>query len=268
MADIRRAARAAGAGRPPLDDDELVQWPAVDTAWIGYNSSRGSFLDTQGQGPPNEQARQAALIQYYRSDDLEGARGSWQQQPDNGRDPTEMSMLADITANMGLEGAVPFIDRLRAHRPGEADVMLAMLRLTQSKMGEAAGAIESALGRFRADPWSMTRYIEQTIHIAAILAARDPSLARRMFAALEQPLAVLAGEDERLIARAEITRQIDFAGLCGPAVGALEPHVPWTESFLRLRRDCYQAAGHPLLPAAERDLNEFLGNSSQPLVGP
>ena len=40
-------------------------------------------------------------------------------------------MLADITANTGLDGAMPFIDRLREYRPGEADVMLAMLRLTQ-----------------------------------------------------------------------------------------------------------------------------------------
>jgi spermidine synthase len=268
VADIRRAARAAGASRPPLDDGALVQWPAVDTGWISYNASRGSFLDTQGQGPPNEQARQSALIQYYRSDDLEGARSFWQQQPDNGRDPTEMSMLADITANTGLEGAVPFIERLREHRPGEADVMVAMLRLTQMKPAEAAVAIESALAGFRTDPWSMSRYIDQAVNIAGILASRDASLARRMFAALEQPLAVLTDEENRLITRAEITRTIDFPGLCGPAVGALEPHVPWTESFLRLRRDCYQAASHPLLSVAERDLDQFLGNSSQPLVGP
>jgi spermidine synthase len=268
VADIRSAARAAGASRPPLDDGEAVQWPVVDTAWISYNASRGSFQDTKSDGPPNEQARQSALVQYYRNDDLEGARRFWQQQPDNGRDPTEMSMLADITANTGLEGAVPFIDRLREHRPGEADVMLAMLRLTQSKTGDAAVAIESAVGQFRADPWSMSRYINHAVEIAGVLARRDPSLARRMFAALEQPFAVLAGEESRLIARAEITRHIDFPGLCGPAVGALEPHVPWTDSFLRLRRDCYQAAGHPLLPVAERDWNDFLGNSSQPLVDP
>ena len=111
-------------------------------------------------------------------------------------------------------------------------------------------------------------YIDHAVNIARILAGRDPSLARRMFAALDQPLAVRAAEEDRLIARAEISQQIDFAGLCGPAIGALEPHVPWNESFLRLRRDCYRAAGHRLLPAAERELNEFLGNSSQPLIGP
>ena len=74
--------------------------------------------------------------------------------------------------------------------------------------------------------------------------------------------------ESRLTARAEITRYLDFARVCGPAVGVMEPQVPWTESFLRLRRDCYQAAGHPLLQVAERDLREFLGNTSQPLVAP
>jgi hypothetical protein len=44
--------------------------------------------------------------------------------------------------------------------------------------------------------------------------------------------------------------------------------VPWTEEFLRLRRDCYQATADPLLAAANRDLNTFLSNSAQPLLAP
>ena len=87
-----------------------------------------------------------------------------------------------------------------------------------------------------------------------------------MFDALEQPFAVLASEETRLVARAEMSRLVDFPGLCGPAVGALEPHVPWTESFLRLRRDCYQATGNSLLAAANRDLDTLLSHSSQPLL--
>ena len=110
--------------------------------------------------------------------------------------------------------------------------------------------------------------MDRAVQLAQIIGTASLRSARRMFDALEQPFAVLASEETRLVARAEMTRQIDFPGLCGPAVGALEPHVPWTESFLRLRRDCYQATSHPLLAAAERDLNEFLGNAAQPLVAP
>ena len=66
--------------------------------------------------------------------------------------------------------------------------------------------------------------------------------------------------------RAEVSKLVDFPGLCGEAVGALEPHVPWSESFLRLRRDCYQAINSPLLATANRDLDEFLANAAEPLL--
>jgi spermidine synthase len=268
VADIRNAAREAGAARPPLHDGDAVQWPAVDTAWLSYTVGAGSFLDTRTVGPPAEQARQAALIRYYRNEDLVGARTLWEQQPDGARDPTEMAMLADITAETGIEQATTFIDRLREYRPGEADVMLATLRLRQARLGDAATAVESALVRFRTDPWTMTQLMDRAVVIAQNIGTKEPPLARRLFDALERPFATLATEETRLVARAEMTRLLDFPGLCGSAVGALEPHVPWTESFLRLRRDCYQATGHPLLAAADRDLNTLLSHSAQPLLAP
>jgi spermidine synthase len=266
VADIRNIARDIEAARPPLDDDAAVMWPAVDTAWMSYTMSMGSFLDTRPKGPPNEQVRQAALVAYYRDDDLVAARGLWEQQAEGARDPTEMAMLADITSDTGLEESMPFIERLRAHRPGEADVMLTALRLRQAKPAEAAVAIESALIRFRTDPWTMSRYMDRAVQLAQVVGGADPSMARRMFDALDQPFAVLASDEARLTTRAELTRRIDFPGLCRAAVTALEPHVPWVESFLRLRRDCYAVTNDPRQAAAERDLNEYLANAAQPLV--
>jgi hypothetical protein len=268
VADIRNVARGIGAARPPLEDEATVQWPAVDTAWLSYTVGMGSFLDTRPQGPPTEQARQAALVAYYRDDDLVAARGLWEQQPEAARDPTEMAMLADITSDTGREESLPFIERLREHRPGEADVMLTALRLRQAKPAEAANAVEAALIRFRTDPWTMSRYMDRAVQLAQVIAGADAAMARRMYDALDQPFAVLASEEVRLTTRAELTRRVDFPGLCRQSVAALEPHVPWTESFLRLRRDCYAATGDPRLPAAERDLNEYLANAAQPLVGP
>jgi hypothetical protein len=79
-----------------------------------------------------------------------------------------------------------------------------------------------------------------------------------MFDAMGQPFAVHGLEDVRLLTRAALTRQLDFAGLCAGAVGALEPDVPWNDGFLQLRRDCYQASGSPRLSIANRELAEFL----------
>jgi spermidine synthase len=266
VADIRNIARDIEAARPPLDDDAAVQWPAVETAWMSYTMSMGSFLDTRPKGPPAEQARQAALVAYYRDDDLVAARGLWEQQQEGARDPTEMAMLADITSDTGREESVPFIDRLRQHRPGEADVMLTALRLRQAKPAEAANALESALVRFRTDPWTMSRYMDRAVQLAQVIGGGDGAMARRMFDALDKPFAVLASDEVRLATRAELTRRVDFPGLCRPAVTALEPHVPWIETFLRLRRDCYAATNDARLSAADADLNEFLANSAQPLV--
>jgi spermidine synthase len=267
VADIRNAARGIGASRPPLEDEPSVQWPAVDTAWMSYTMSMGSFLDTRPQGPINEQVRQAALVAYFRDDDLVAARGLWEQQQEAARDPTEMVMLADITSDTGREESLPFIDQLREHRPGEADVMLTALRLRQARPIEAANALEAALTRFRTDPWTMSKYMDRAVQLAQVVGG-NPSLTRRMYDALGQPFAVLATEEDRLIARAELTRRMDFSGLCRPAVEALEPHVPWIEGFLRLRRDCYQITNDSRLAAAERDLNEFLANAAQPLIAP
>jgi spermidine synthase len=265
VADIRTVAREAGASRPPLDTDSAIRWTELDTAWMSYNASVNS-INQNLLGPPNEQARQAALLQYYQNSNLDAARGLWEQQPDGARDPAEMAMLADIASQSGVEAAVLFIDRLRAYQPGEADVMLGILRLRQSKLAESATAIESALVRFRTDPWTQSRYVYRALDVAMLLATRDAELARRMFAALGSPFAVDAAEDARLVTRAQVSRQLDLRGLCVAAVGALEPHVPWNEPFLRLRRDCYEATNHPLLQTAASDLDEFLKTAPRPIV--
>jgi hypothetical protein len=145
--------------------------------------------------------------------------------------------------------------------------MLTALRLRQAKPAEAAAAIESALVRFRTDPWTMSRFMDRAVQLAQVVGGAEPAMARRMFDALDKPFAVLASEEMRLSARAELTRRIDFPGLCRAAVMPLEPNVPWVEGFLRLRRDCYAATNDARQAAAEVDLNEYLANAAQPLVG-
>ena len=73
-------------------------------------------------------------------------------------------------------------------------------------------------------------------------------------------------EDERLIARATLTPAVDFKGLCRDAVGRLEPHVPWNQTFLSLRLDCYEATGDPRRDVARRELLDFLSREPLPLA--
>ena len=55
-------------------------------------------------------------------------------------------------------------------------------------------------------------------------------------------------------------RYLDFKSSCVDIVSISEPHVPWTENMLALRRDCYQAAGDGRLQQAEQQLAELLAN--------
>jgi len=258
-------ARTARHARPSIMKQESLGRRS-DTAYSSFGAMHGLFRAVSAWVPPAEQARQAALLRYYRDHDTDGTRTLWQQQSEPPRDPTELVMLADSEADAGSDAALAYIAELRQYEPGEADTILATLRIRQDRPDEAAAALEAALTRLRNDPWPTLQFKQRALQIAVALAEHDAVLARRMFEALRQPFSVRAVDDRRLITVAELTRQLDFGGLCGQALDALEPHVPWTESFLRLRRDCYQATSSPRLGAAARDLNEFLTNAGQALV--
>jgi spermidine synthase len=275
--DVRQLASTLGAARPPLPDAAAVDWPAVETARVSFHASEGSGSDAlsppanRSQVETDEQGRRLALVDYYDHGNLAAARQHWPRAA-VARDPTELAMLADLATDVAAGAgfaeteALAAIDRLRAVQPGEADVFLAALRVRQSRYEEAAVALESAFEGFRADPWALPPIKLKAMELASEVATRGPGASRRMFAALAEPFSLRALEDERLIARATLTPAIDLRGLCRDAVGRLEPHVPWTESFLSLRRGCYEASVDPHLGTATRDLLEFFAHEPLPLA--
>src|SRR5207253_9109626 len=95
-----------------------------------------------------------------------GARRSWAMAVGPPRDPNELMMLADLEANAASAAALPLIERLRAFQPAEADVLLAKLRLRQSRPSEAASALESAFRQFRHDPWAVPQIKQMALDLA------------------------------------------------------------------------------------------------------
>ena len=55
-----------------------------------------------------------------------------------------------------------------------------------------------------------------------------------------------------------------FGPHCVDIAKSLEPHVPWHQSSLVWRLNCYQANGSPLAAQALRDLKEFLNQDPRP----
>ena len=258
--EIRAMARAAGASRPPLSDRDGISWPAVDTAWTIFSGWTAPLDEGPESVPPAEQLRRLALQRYYGDHNVDAARELWRRLADPPRNLPELAMAADLEADAGSEGALPLIERLRAYQPGEADTILAALRVRQGRFAEAVPALEAALTRFRTDPWPLLQYKQKALTLARALGARDQAFARRLMDALRPPFAVRAVDSERLIAQAELAARVDFRGLCREPVGALEPYAPWAEPFLRLRHACYQQTGDPRIAGATRDLEDFVAS--------
>ena len=173
-------------------------------------------------------------------------------------------MVADLAAQAGDERALEMIERLRRFQPGEAYAILAELRIRQSKVDEAAAALESAFHEFRVSPWAGFRYKLKALTLANVAAKFSVPVARRMFTALQEPFSVRAMEVDRVTTAVALARLIDFNGLCQPVIAASEPHVPWTLRFLSDRRDCYEATRDSRRELAARDLSEFL--AAEPLA--
>jgi hypothetical protein len=265
VGEIRQFASTMGASRPPLDTDAGIAWPAVDTAWANvtnWNVPREVLRAL----PPVELQRLEALRRYYAAGDLAGAWDLWRQQSEPPRDPSELAMAAELEAERGSDAALPLIERLRGYQPAEADTVLALLRLRQSKLDEASSALQSAFARFRVDPWPLLRFKQKALVLADELTTRDPKQARSLFDALRQPFSVRAINDPRLSMMVDLATRFDFKGACREPIGALEPYVPWTARYLALRRDCYQANNDPRLASATSDLNDFLAHEPLTLV--
>ena len=264
--DIRVLARSMGADRPPLDTDEGLSWPRVDSHWAGLMS--WIVPEAIAQATPVEEAlRQRAAREYEQAFDAEEVRALWQRVADQRpRDPTETAMLADLEADAGTDAALPMIAALRRYDPAEADTMLAELRLRQQRIEEAAAALEAVFRRLRADPWPLLRYKEKALDLANEITLVDPTLARRLYDALGEPFSIRAVDTDRLLMAAHLSTRFDFRGACRAPVAALEPHVPWTKAFLTLRRDCYRETSDPRLARATHDLREFLDAEPPRLV--
>jgi len=258
-------ARAIGASRPPLDSDAAISWPAVDTAWANF-SGWNVPAEIGQQLPPIEQARQAVLRRYSSGDDAAAAREMWQRQTEPPRDPSELAMAADLEAEGGDDAALVYIEQLRGYQPAEADTILAALRLRQSRIADAAAALQSAVVRYRVEPWPLVRYKEKALTLATTIASTDPAMAPRLYDALAQPFAVHAVDNLRKMTQVELAATFDFKGRCRAPIEALEPHVPWTARFLTMRRDCYQLNNDPRLAAADRDLNDFKAGEPLPIA--
>ena len=218
--------------------------------------------------PPSRRVR-PRWFEYYRNDDLNGARTLWEQQP-------EPAPRSDGDGDAGRHhGRTPassrrstFIDRLRAYRPGEADVMLATLRLRQAQHRRGGGGDRIGAGALPHRP-----VVDDAVHGTAVehraesSADRDPRSPAACSTRSSSRSRCSPSEETRLVA----TSGNDAAASIFPGC-AVRPSARSNRTCRGRKAFCASAAIAIRRPAIRcwrpnRDLNEFLGNSSQPLVG-
>ncbi|HVR41326.1 MAG TPA: fused MFS/spermidine synthase [Thermoanaerobaculia bacterium] len=236
------AARARNAARPRVNG--AVDWNAVDA--VGAHDDFASAVKNQ---------------------DYAGALASWRAAPWQPANTGQLASLAHVLATNGDEAALPYIEQLRAWEPIEADAILGILRLRQRRIAEAAQLIQSALVRYRENPWP-TRAVMEPAIAAAMDLSSEREVAPQMVSALSQTFAEHQMEEARRVAYVMSAAR---AGGCGvstlQALQELEPNVPWRGPILQLRAACYTAAGLGERAAqAKRELDEFNAAEAPPLI--
>jgi predicted membrane-bound spermidine synthase len=264
--DLRKPAADCHADRPTVRGE--ISWQRV----ADHRQVMEAALDGKTHLPSRPTAAEktrAKLFQCYWSQDTGGAVAAWESAPYEPLSPTELAVLSLCFADQGNDRGRPFWERLRAFSPLEADVVEASLRSHQGRCAEATAALCRAFQQLRQSPWALPDVVGVAFGTAGDIVRRDPSQALRLYLALREPLAVGAGQEDRLATARNVATFVNLGAFAESQV-AYEPYVPWREDFLRLRAKTYARIGYPAAAQAEADLREYLaaaGRDSQAARG-
>ncbi|MCP4201579.1 MAG: methyltransferase domain-containing protein [bacterium] len=254
VAMLRRLATARGQHRPlrppPID------WDRVDES---HQSSMVMFKgvpETDGSEDDGQLARAEARNRYA-SGDLQPTFAAWGRQTQAPLQPLDRLAIAESAAEVGDETLPDLLEPLRASHPIEAGMIEARWLLRRSELEKAADRLAAALVAYRGDPWPLQNLTDRGLRLAHELVMASPESAPGILEALSRPFTLHLHDQTRLALLADLAYRFGQSGQCAVALLEFEPHTPWNERFLKMRRSCYERAGHPLAARAALDLEEF-----------
>jgi spermidine synthase len=256
--DVRKAAVKMGANRPTSITGE-IDWERARDEWTSFRTAEED-ADDDLDGLSADRWASAKAQSQYLDGTLTTALASWRSQSREPRNPTEIAVVADLWANAAEPYARKYIEQLRPYQPAEADAILGRLLVRQGKLSEGASALGAAFERCRTDVWPWMVVIGRALDTAEEIASREPAVAGQLYDSLSVPFAGRVQESTRMRVLVKLAPHVARSGLCVDLAAKLEPHVPWTEDFLRWRSECYRAARHPLERRAAADLVEYQKN--------
>lgn len=258
--ELRHNAALALANRPVTMGE--LDWNNVEeqrlAMLVAYNGPT-----RRDDSMSDEQARLLQAFNGYLGGNFEYAWTSWKSL---GRDPRhlgELALVAECLADRGDEAALPYIDRLSQVLPTDAEAIRARLLWREKRTGEAAAAAQRCVKSLQTDPWPSPALLERTLNIATDLIGTNNVAGNgaETLRLLQEPFAVYNGDHTRMLAVLRASTALD-RGKPGRnvlrTVEALEPNIPWTLSFLRMRSRCYATFDSARAAVAESDLVDYL----------
>jgi spermidine synthase len=265
IGDLLKLAAARGEDRPATRGAPL-DWARVEE----MRSARAVYWedDLPGADPGADTAAQRRLAARLAAILHQGteACARWFGQPEPPRTHADLLLTGECLAD-GADPRTPEIAAaLAREQPIEADLVLARWHAAARRPREAGERLLAAFQAYRTDPWVYRPLVQRTFRLVVPLARADRSLAPRLYAALGSPFAARMFDGQRRITRIWLTREMAGPSRCAEALAALEPHVPWDESFLTYRYECYRQTGSPLAGRAGRDLEELVAGTPPKLA--
>ena len=249
-----------------------LQYPS----WVGPEVDRDLVMENRlimyvlGGGDPagipelsEQMKRLAQSLKRFQLGDYKGCLSWWRKTGMTPRYPLEIAMVAEAMADRGDSDADRLAESLGVFWPMEAVAIRGRLLFRTGAHLQSYAAFREAFVKFRTDPWANLAIMQRAMGTARDLARRAPELAEKLYALFTVPFAVRILDGFRLRLLLDIGSQIDFKH-GAEAVRRFEPHIPWTEKFLRYRYLCYEKTGDPLAGQARADLDRFFQHAPVP----
>lgn len=264
LANLRMSSHEAHTDRPAVDGE--VDWLRVDNSRLSLYPD----LSRAAQLRPwltSEQRFRAAAFLSYAAGDLPAALRQWRAQGEEPQTPGELMLVAECLAAQGDNAALPYVEKLAAVLPLEAQAIRAELLWRDYKPEESIKVLEEFFEALRKNPWPNRELIRRTLTRAEQLGNSDRSKTGALvfYNALRNPLALFINESQRVgtLLALGIYLDGDHPGqYTQTALEAFEPNVLWERKFLEIRKACYDAMNNPRAEQARRDLADFMAHEA------
>ncbi len=250
----------------PVRENQQARWPRLTGGTIDFDHARedkAAQIAGDGTEPsipdglsPGAEVRVQTIVEYIKGN-FEGGLAKWEFQESGPTGHVERAMLAEMNGWYGKEPALKFLEEHAKHFPLEATAIRARYEYANGHREEAVQLLEKVFVEYRTNPWSSTMVMNRALDLARELGQSWSPDAIRLFKALEMPFAVQVLDNARKMLRVDLGMAIADENACVAAFAALEPHPPWDERILGLRRDCYTKWRHPRAAGAAQDVDMF-----------